>query len=733
MNNKQLKRHLAREYATAAHGKVKSSLNLSKIALALLISSSPVMAETLNTDTNEQDDGGEQSWRVERIEVSGNAGPKYISEQASVSRTNIPLLLLPQTYQVLNADLIAEQQLNNLTQALSNIAGAVASDSSETVLANPLLRGFEAEIYVDGMLGYGDTAVIDPSSMIGVERIEVAKGPTSTLYGGGTGAPVGGLINVVTKSPKSEAFYNAGLTIGSFSQLTTQFDINQPLSESAGFRVAAQWSDSEHFIDEIDTTRVAIYPSFAMQFSEQTDLSIKSFYTKQEYLEYSGLPSVVTGDPNVDAYQYTGAPDMPHTEVENTSIHALLSHQFTNGWELQAQARYYANEFEEYSSFPFLSFFPVQNNQAFILSGFLPAQVDQQTFDVSIQKQWESRNFTQSLLLGAVVDNTDYEGGTAFNFNPLGILDYASGENNIAWQNPPGPLTEGNNQYNTQATYAQYHASIGSNWHILLSARLSHYELTENGAFNPSAPFSFDYTEIDPRVGITYAINDEVSVFAGYATGTRLSLFFNASGTDPKPESSQSTELGLKFNLSEQNLYGSVSYYQITRNNIPSSAFPEPGSIQSGEQQSQGFEVDMIWEPTNSLSVLFTYANTQASIEEDIISGAALFSAGNTLARVPENSARLAARYRVSEAIGFGIGASYQDEAPLTNANTAFSDSFTVLDLQADYQINDHYQLQLRIDNLLDREYFQAHQFLNQGVVRPAQPLSAQLSFLAKF
>lgn len=112
----------------------------------------------------------------------------------------MPLNEVSQSIQVLTEQLIEDQELVTLDEALRDVSGVVPSLPSELVLANPVVRGFEAEIFTDGLIGYGDTAVINPGSRWNVERIEVAKGPTSTLFGGGTGSPVGGLIDLVSKT-----------------------------------------------------------------------------------------------------------------------------------------------------------------------------------------------------------------------------------------------------------------------------------------------------------------------------------------------------------------------------------------------------------------------------------------------------------------------------------------------------------------------------------------------------
>ena len=174
-------------------------MRTSIIALgAALALAAPAHAET--TD--------QTSWTPTDIVVTASRASGYKVADAVSLRTPVPILETPQSVQVLTRTLIDEQNLTTLAEALRNISGVVPAQPSEAVLIKPIVRGFSSEIYVDGLPQYGDASTYDPSSLIGVERIEVAKGPTSQLFGGGTGAPVGGLINVISESPEQKASYS---------------------------------------------------------------------------------------------------------------------------------------------------------------------------------------------------------------------------------------------------------------------------------------------------------------------------------------------------------------------------------------------------------------------------------------------------------------------------------------------------------------------------------------------
>ena len=116
-------------------------------------------------------------------------------------------------------------------------------------------------------------------------------------------------------------------------------------------------------------------------------------------------------------------------------------------------------------------------------------------------------------------------------------------------------------------------------------------------------------------------------------------------------------EGGVKLALPQAGIWGTVSAYQLKRKNVP---VPDPAqgffaAIQTGEQRSRGFEADITWEPTRSLSILANYAYTDAKVTKDTV-----VPVGDRLARVPKHSGRIAVHYRVLtgalKKLSFGAG-----------------------------------------------------------------------------
>lgn len=686
---------------------------------AAALFAAPLAAQTSEVE-QEQETAG-QSWTPSNIIVVTAARENYAIEVASVTRTPVPLMEVPQSIQVLTDTLIKDQELNTLDEALRNISGVIPSLSSELVLANPIVRGFEAEIFTDGLIGYADTAVADPASLIAVERIEVAKGASSTLFGGGTGAPVGGLINIVSKTAEPGTKFALRGRAGSFDSWQIGGDANLQLDDNLSVRLITEYQDVDDAIDVVNIERFYLNGSVRALLPTDTELVARFTHSRIEQLEYTGLPASVVDLPGVDSFRFSGATNAPPTTVENLSADFSLSQPIGDSVTLDFRARRYENDFREFATTTFSSFFPGNGSIFPLISAQLPASVDEWTLDASATAIFDTGPINHTLLVGVQYDATDYWAASGFNLTPLGDFDFADPESDFDFGAIPELNNFVQNEYRTTAVYAQDQISIFDRLHILASIRYSKLKLRELIGGNGNRE---TYHEWDPRLGATFDLVDGLALFAGYAEGSRLAIFFNNPKQTPVPERARNYEAGIKLGLADIGLSGTLAWFDSTRTNVPT---PDPttffSSIQTGEQRSEGIELDVIWEPSANWSFLATYAYTDARVTFDTE-----IPTGDALPRVPEHAGRFAARYRFPDGaldgLAIGAGLTAACAAELTLPNSSRSDSYIVFDAQASYALGPA-RLGLRIDNIFDAHYFVPYQYLAQSVVRPGNPRSA--------
>src|SRR5690606_20681999 len=130
----------------------------------------------------------------------------YRSESAVVSKLPLKDIENPQVYNTIPAKLLEEQVITNFESALKNAPGIYKLWESTGRGGDGggyySLRGFAVQPTMVNGLPSLTNGTPDPAN---IERVEVIKGPSGTLYGSSL-ISYGGLININTKRPNFEGF-----------------------------------------------------------------------------------------------------------------------------------------------------------------------------------------------------------------------------------------------------------------------------------------------------------------------------------------------------------------------------------------------------------------------------------------------------------------------------------------------------------------------------------------------
>ena len=139
----------------------------------------------------------------------------------------------PQNVTVIPQEVLNEQAVNNLQDALKNVPGiTLNAGEGGTHGDNINLRGFAAsdDFFLDGLR---DTGFYTRDSF-NYEGIEVYKGPASTLFGRGS---TGGVVNQVSKTPQLDDFVRGTAVVGTNSEKRGTADINYAFDDSIAARL----------------------------------------------------------------------------------------------------------------------------------------------------------------------------------------------------------------------------------------------------------------------------------------------------------------------------------------------------------------------------------------------------------------------------------------------------------------------------------------------------------------
>lgn len=695
------------------------------LALACVVPAAYAESDVAQTAEGSKDDV--PTWTLKPVVVTTKRDLYTTSNTSAATRTDTPLIEVPQSVQVITSTLLQEQDRRTLGDALVSVSGVTPTRSDENLFIPPIIRGFPAEVFLDGLLLFaGNQQAYDPTGMVGIESIQVLKGPSATLYGGGLGTPLGGVINIESRRPDLTATSGyVAMRAGSYSTWNPYADINVPLSPSVGARISAEYQENDSWIDKVRGKRWSVQPSLLFQMGANTDLLFQGQFNRRDALEYSGLPADAALAGILDRNAFPGSPNgQPLTSNDSKMGTATLLHSFSDRVKLTVTGRYFQGKVDESGSFVFpgLAGTDTMAPEYDVFPISMVNRTKEATLDANLSTAVDMLGGTHSLLVGFNYDRTDFYSGMGLfiSDSPSGTINLADPRYDLIYtpQLPVNSYTD--DRFTTFAGYVQDQATYGR-LHLTGALRLTSLKFVENTNFGVDNDKT--YTHVSPRIGATFDIIPGVALFAGHATAFRAPFGFIGLAT-PKPETSSNVEGGLKLSMPRTGLTGTIAVFRQTRDDV---AISDPDNvgyyIQSGRQRASGAELDMVWEPSPAFSLLANYAYTDTRDEG--------VSPGDRIARVPENSGRVAARYRVlsgpAEGLAFGAGVTAVSSRELTLPNTFAVPGYAVVDAQASYDFG-RFTLGLSLVNLTGRKAWDPYSYMGYPVVAPNQPRSAYVT-----
>jgi iron complex outermembrane receptor protein len=261
------------------------------------------------------------------IVVTGEQDEGYNPSSASTAtRTDTPIRDIPQSIQVVPREVLEDRNVNSVVEGLETVSGVVQSGSGE----NRFIRGFN--IQRNFRNGYPD-GVTQNSTPIGtVERVEVLRGPASVLFGA---VEPGGIVNIITRQPLSEPYYNLAFEVGNFGFYQPSIDLSGPLTEDDTLLyrfIALYQQDAEAYQDFVETEQITIAPSITWNIGERTRLNLYYEYADLNRGPYAYNRSVLFSDGSLlPSDAFPTYPDYARSDRNTQRYGYEFSHEFNDG------------------------------------------------------------------------------------------------------------------------------------------------------------------------------------------------------------------------------------------------------------------------------------------------------------------------------------------------------------------------------------------------------------------
>lgn len=662
------------------------------------------------------------------IVVTGEQDTGYsVPEATTATRTETPLRDIPQSIQVVPEQVLEDQRVVRLQDALQNVSGITkAGNYGGTEAGSFILRGFEQEGNFRN--GFRDNNFYSFPETANVERIEVLKGPASVLFGQ---AQPGGIINIITKQPLREAYYAADFTIGNYDFYRPTFDISGPLNANGTllYRLNAAYQNSGSFRDFVDTERVFVSPVLTWNISDKTTLTANFEYLYDDPLYDRGIVALSNGSiAPIGISRFLGYPQFD--TYSNTTYRGgyIFEHSFSEDWQIR-------NAFSITSDRSNGSYSDL--NGALIDDQFVPRELRE---DNSVLENYGSQtevigNFTTGAIAHQLLVGLELNRRTDFFDVPSAPLPPIDIFNPIYDVSRPTQFTDrfaSLTRTDTLGIYLQDQIALLDNLKLLIGGRLDFSE-QETTDIVASTSTNQNDEAFSPRVGIVYQPSEQISLYASYSRSFLPVIGRSASNSPFIPERGTQYEVGIKGDFLDNRLSATIAAYQITKTNVQTIDPNDPDfSIQVGEQRSRGIELDIAGEILPGWNIIASYAHTDAEVTEDNE-----LSIGSRLANVAENTASLWTTYEIQsgnlQGLGFGLGLFYVGER---SGFAGFDPPEFELPsyLRTDaaiYYRRDNWQAQINFRNLFDIEYYETHQ--SSDIIYPGAPFTVLGTFSVQF
>ena len=645
------------------------------------------------------------------------------SRSATATKTDTPILEIPQAINVVTAEQVQNQGARNLTQALRYTPGLnIGGFTDRNTIADEITsRGFApTPLYFDGAYvpyagSLGGAPQIDPYTL---ERIEVLKGPSSVLFG--QNQP-GGLINLVSKRPTREARNQVRLGAGSYNRVNGAFDSSGPLDEQGTFayRLIGVANKGNDQVEHTHNERMLLAPSLTWTPNEATSLTLLAQIQRDDgKADYQSLPRIGSldrgpGGERIDRDFFSG--DSRYNDYTRNQYIAGydFSHAFSDDLTWRSTARY-TDVRDRYKGFYLRSFATDgAGNTDYTRANRTKLDWRQHNIAWTIDNNLEYR-FATGALQHTVLGGVDYrhftrqyDGLNANNVLPVDLY----GKNNYETSSVTPVLdTKWDNTVRQTGVYVQDQIRLDQ-WILTVGGRQDWAEIDNKDLLAHSIASQRD-SKFTGRVGLTYVTTFGLAPYVSYSQSFLPTVGTAAperGGKAFEPTEGEQYEVGVKYQPLEKTLI-TASVFEVKQKNVLTgdTEYPQYQS-QNGEVRSRGVELEL----KSSLDSLDLLA--AATYIDSFYTKSTYGDEGNRNESQAPVSATLWADYHITgvglDGLTVGAGARYTGRKPGDSSNSFDVPAYVVYDTTVRYDLGKldpslrGLQASLNVQNLFDREY----------------------------
>ncbi|MBC9795481.1 TonB-dependent receptor [Sinomicrobium weinanense] len=674
------------------------------------------------------------------VEVFGN---RYQHPDKIEALTRLPLEPYEQiqSISVIGEKLIEDQGALTISEATKNVPGVYTFATYGNKRESMSSRGFRGiPILKNGVRVHSDFRGVGIlTDMQGVDNIQVLKGAASITQGVATdlGSP-GGIINIVTKTPKYRFGGQASLRVGSYGQVRPTFDVYGPLNEkkNVAFRINGALERADSYRRGISSERFYINPSLQWRIDDKTKVTLE-----MDYFDDSRTPDM--GTVNLNENDVNAIYDLPHNQflgfkndksiTKNSSYSIRFDRALSD--KLTLKGAFYKSHLD------------LNDKGAGFGRGSIEAGGETQYNLRQRSYSTSTRKDDNSVLQFDLIGDDIYTGSIKHTFQvgfdyraskyatrsqSSGTIDtidvFAQNTNRL-----PGGLELGEASTNGGETksigFVAQDVITWTDWFKTFiglryssTETIAEVENTTSEAFNPLA-------------GVIFSPIKNINIFASYTNSSypRTAARLGKNGEELGNERYDQLEAGVKTTWLDDRLRFNLTLFKINNKDINLAVYDETWTNilyyeKGGNDQRQGIEAELTGRPLENLEVIAGYSYIDARYKEHNA-----YVYGSAPLNTPKHTANLYANYLFKgnlEGLSVGAGAYYTGKRPINdwssgavthegivpNQKPFDVKEYTLVNFQAGYKIDDNWGVRFLVNNLFNEIGYNAYRtsFINQ-------------------
>jgi iron complex outermembrane receptor protein len=653
-----------------------------------------------------------------------------VAGKATSSRMEIPDIEIPVQVSTIPEQVIEQQGANDLVTVLRNASG-VSAQLFYGAYEYYTIRGFHESdvLLVDGLRLEGNRF---DTQLNNVQEVEVLKGPSSILYGGGA---LSGVINIIRKKPQGNQAYDLFYRGGRFNTQQVGGGATGPLfSDKLLYRLDASYNHADGWRNA-GSNRLDVAPTLTWLINSRARVSVFQTFNRDNFKGDGGVPIEITTLPGYDPNRRFSTPS-DFVREHDSLTQVLLNVSLSSSWELRDGFQYRrAND--EYFVTEGLTYDPDLN------------EIDRYALYF---KHHRRPMLNQADLVGRLkflgmrhVLMAGYEYEDFYNFTNRtddGGDHFPPPISLVALQETQAPITSfpiaevDHSSNRTNAFYWQDQISIGEHLSLNVGGRLDGYRrLThvdtwdDNGSLTDRGPDKrLNQTAYTYRAGLVYALPASQQVYFSSASSFQPVTILPAGGKQLNPETGRSYEFGYRWQGFNRRIQTSLAFYNIKRNDVVIQVGPGLYD-QAGQQSAKGIDFDLNGDLGHGTRLIVNYGYSSPRFD-DYVSGGDVLT-GNRPRFTQRHAANAWLTKSWKQGLTAGAGVRYLSSVFTDDSDAIRVGGWTTFSGFASYR-RGVMEYSLNAENLLNRNrYFLGSDYDDQ--VYPGAPINVFATIRFRF